>query len=49
VDKVSVKSGPEILVEKDGRLFVRTYDTDYVFDLRERSFRSAGLMRSMTA
>ncbi|KYF71113.1 hypothetical protein BE17_01035, partial [Sorangium cellulosum] len=34
VSKVPMKSGPEFLVEKEGKLFVRTYDTDYVFDLR---------------
>jgi outer membrane protein assembly factor BamB len=34
VEKISVKSGPELVLEKDGRLFVRTYDTDYVFDVR---------------
>ncbi|WP_437586322.1 hypothetical protein [Sorangium sp. So ce1000] len=34
VSKVPLKSGPEFLVEKDGKLFVRTYDTDYVFEIR---------------
>ncbi|WP_437827420.1 hypothetical protein [Sorangium sp. So ce1153] len=34
VSKLPMKSGPEFLVEKEGKLFVRTYDTDYVFDLR---------------
>lgn len=34
VAKVKVKSGPEHLVLKDGRLYVRTYDTDYVFSVR---------------
>jgi hypothetical protein len=32
--KIPVKSGPEDILEKDGKLFVRCYDTDYVFDLR---------------
>ncbi|WP_441292419.1 hypothetical protein ACSRUE_20355 [Sorangium sp. KYC3313] len=32
--KLPLKSGPEFLVEKDGKLFVRTYDTDYVFEIR---------------
>ncbi|WP_437934685.1 hypothetical protein [Sorangium sp. So ce341] len=32
--KLSLKSGPAFLVEKDGKLFVRTYDTDYVFEIR---------------
>ncbi|WP_437285074.1 hypothetical protein [Sorangium sp. So ce406] len=34
VSKLPLKSGPEYLVEKEGKLFVRTYDTDYVFDIR---------------
>ncbi len=29
--KIPVKSGPELMRLKDDRLFVRTYDTDYVF------------------
>ncbi|MBI4699559.1 MAG: hypothetical protein HY744_00085 [Deltaproteobacteria bacterium] len=32
--RTPVASGPSLLVEKDGRLFVRTYDTDYVFEIR---------------
>jgi hypothetical protein len=31
--KVKVKSGPDVILEKGGKIFVRTYDTDYVFDL----------------
>ncbi|WP_437619144.1 hypothetical protein [Sorangium sp. So ce1151] len=34
VSKLPMKSGPEVLVEKEGKLFVRTYDTDYVVDIR---------------
>lgn len=34
VQRVPVASGPDELVEKDGELFVRTYDRDYVFELR---------------
>ncbi|WP_437721199.1 hypothetical protein [Sorangium sp. So ce861] len=34
VSKLSLKSGPAYLVEKDDKLFVRTYDTDYVFEIR---------------
>jgi hypothetical protein len=34
VSKVPLKSGPDFLIEKDGELFVRTYDTDYVFTVR---------------
>lgn len=30
---VKVKSGPELLFVKDDQLYVRTYDTDYVFSL----------------
>lgn len=29
--KIAVKSGPEVIQQKGDRLFVRTYDTDYVF------------------
>ncbi|WP_159397582.1 hypothetical protein [Sorangium cellulosum] len=32
--KIPLKSGPDVLIEKDGKLFVRTYDTDYVFEIR---------------
>ncbi|MEX1365136.1 MAG: hypothetical protein AB1Z98_18550 [Nannocystaceae bacterium] len=32
--KTKVKSGPELIFEKDGQLFVRTYDRDLVFDIR---------------
>jgi hypothetical protein len=31
--KTAVKSGPSALVRRGGQLFVRTYDTDYVFDV----------------
>ncbi|MFO0665132.1 MAG: hypothetical protein U0174_14355 [Polyangiaceae bacterium] len=31
VKKVPVKSGPEVILEREGKLYVRTYDTDYVF------------------
>lgn len=33
VKRIPVKSGPEYIIERDGQLFVRTYDTDYVFAL----------------
>ena len=32
VQQVPLKSGPSSLIERDDRLYVRTYDTDYVFD-----------------
>jgi hypothetical protein len=31
VERIPVASGPEMILEKNGKLFVRTYDTDYVF------------------
>jgi hypothetical protein len=31
VEKTKVKSGPEVILEKGGRIFVRTYDRDYEF------------------
>ncbi|MBK9263483.1 MAG: hypothetical protein IPM54_27215 [Polyangiaceae bacterium] len=34
VSKTPLKSGPTYLVMKDGKLYVRTYDTDYVFDIK---------------
>jgi hypothetical protein len=34
VSKTPLKSGPAYLVMKDKQLFVRTYDTDYVFDVK---------------
>lgn len=34
VQRVALKSGPEEIVDKDGKLYVRTYDRDYVFALR---------------
>lgn len=33
--KQPVKSGPEHILAKDGKLYVRTYDTDYVFEIRQ--------------
>ena len=32
--KLPLKSGPSYLVEKGAKLYVRTYDTNYVFELR---------------
>ncbi len=32
--KLPVPSGPEEIIAKDGRFFVRTYDADLVFDAR---------------
>ncbi len=34
---VELKSAPDFLVEKDGKLYVHTYNTDYVFQLRRQS------------
>ncbi len=34
VSKLKIKSGPDYLLLKDEQLYVRCYDTDYVFDLR---------------
>jgi hypothetical protein len=30
LQRVAVKSGPEHLIQQNDRMFVRTYDTDYV-------------------
>lgn len=32
-EKIPVKSAPDFLYEKNGQLYVRTYDRDYVFDI----------------
>lgn len=34
VSKKKLRKGPEVILEKEGKVFVRTYDTDYVFDVR---------------
>ncbi|WP_438014453.1 hypothetical protein WMF18_26540 [Sorangium sp. So ce315] len=34
VSKLPIKSKPDFFVEKEGKLFVRTYDTDYIFEIR---------------
>lgn len=34
---VELKSAPDFLVEKDGKLYVHTYNTDYVFQIRRQS------------
>lgn len=34
VEKIKVKSGPEVILEKDGKLYVRTYDRNMEFELR---------------
>jgi hypothetical protein len=31
---VPVKSGPELIIQKGNRLYVRTYNTDYVFEMK---------------
>ncbi len=31
-----VKSGPEYVLARDGKLYVRCYDTDYVFEVRKK-------------
>ncbi len=34
---VELKSAPDFLVEKDGNLYVHTYNTDYIFRIRRQS------------
>lgn len=34
VTRTRLRTGPTYILEKDRRIFVRTYDTDYVFDIR---------------
>lgn len=33
VSEIPVKSAPDYIILKDGKLFVRTYDTDYVYEV----------------
>lgn len=40
--RTRLRSGPDVLIEKDGRLHVRTYDTDYVFEFRDARNRPSG-------
>lgn len=35
VTTIPVNSGPSYIIEKDAKLWVRTYDTDYVFDIKD--------------
>lgn len=35
--KTSLKSAPEFIVPKDGKLYVRTYDTNYLFEIVEKT------------
>lgn len=37
VSRTKLRSGPDAIVEKNGRHYVRTYDTDYVFEFRDAS------------
>jgi hypothetical protein len=34
ISQEKVKSGPEYILARDGKLYVRCYDTDYVFEVR---------------
>lgn len=41
VSKIPLKSGPEFIIRKDNRLYLRTYDTNYVFNIaRGGGYRS---------
>ncbi|HEX6903802.1 MAG TPA: hypothetical protein VF789_29095 [Thermoanaerobaculia bacterium] len=35
IAKHPLKTGPDYILEKDGKLYVRAYDTDYVFEIRK--------------
>jgi hypothetical protein len=35
IAKHALKTGPEYVLEKDGKIYVRAYDTDYVFEIRK--------------
>lgn len=34
IARAKVKSGPDYIVLKDGKVYVRCYDMDYVFEIR---------------
>jgi tetratricopeptide (TPR) repeat protein len=34
VSKIRLRTGPDYIIEKAGKLYVRTYNTDYVFDIK---------------
>jgi hypothetical protein len=35
LQQIKVKTAPEYLIQKDNKLYVRTYDTDYLFEVRQ--------------
>ena len=32
--KILLKSGPNYIIQKENQLFVRTYNTDYIFEIK---------------
>jgi hypothetical protein len=34
LSKIRLRTGPDYIIEKAGKLYVRTYDTNYVFDIK---------------
>jgi hypothetical protein len=35
LQQIKVKTAPEYLIQKDNKLYVRTYDRDYLFEVRQ--------------
>jgi hypothetical protein len=36
IQKISLKSGPDYIIRKNNDIFVRTYDTDYIFRIKRK-------------
>lgn len=36
LQQINLKTAPEYIIQKDNKLFVRTYDTNYVFEIKRR-------------
>jgi serine/threonine protein kinase len=37
IQKIKLKSGPEYIIRKNDNIYVRTYDTDYVFSMQRKN------------
>jgi hypothetical protein len=36
IQKITLKSGPDYIIRKNNDIFVRTYDTDYIFRIHRK-------------
>jgi hypothetical protein len=37
IQKIKLKSGPEYIIRKNADIYVRAYDTDYVFEIQRKN------------